>query len=53
MECNEAQFPGLTVFDVTSSSFVVKRGPSNLLMAIMTATMSLPFMMGMARTFLV
>ena len=52
-ELLRVNFQDRQVLDVTSSSFVVKCGPSNLLMAIMTATMSLPFMMGMAMTFLV
>lgn len=44
---------GKLVKMVTSSSFAVKWGPSSLLTAIMTATMSLPFIMGAARMFLV
>lgn len=38
---------------LTSSSSLVKHGPSSLFRAMMTATTSLPFMMGVARMFLV
>ena len=38
---------------LTSSSSLVKHGPSSLFTAMITATTSLPFMMGVARMFLV